>query len=795
MGQPDDLRPRSPFGARVPRKEDARLVTGRGRYVSDVELPRMLHVAFVRSVHAHARLLRIDTTAAASSPGVVAVVTGDDPTVARHRIRARSALPTYVQTEQPVLAWPKVRYCGEAVAAVVGTDRYAVEDAAALVAVDSEPLPATVDAVLAMRGGASTVHDEAPDNVLLSRRFEHGDVEAALAAAAVVVERTFRTNRQAAAPLEGRGGVADWNAAEAKLTLWSGTQIPHLARHGLAEILGLPENRVRVVAPDVGGGFGVKTILYPEDVVLCLLAMRLGRPVKWVEQRREGFLAAAHARDHHYAVRAGFDRDGRLLALNVRIVCNVGAYSVYPWTAGIEALMAGGLLMGPYKLAHYRCEVAAVATNTTPAGPYRGVARPATTFVMERVLDLGARALGVDPVHIRRVNLIGPGDLPYTSPTRLVHDSPSYPACFEKVVEKIGYGAFRAEQARLRHERRYVGIGFAIYNELTGLGQAASAGPRMPFRTGHEGATVRMDPSGAVTVLAGVTSQGQGLETTIAQVVAAELGVSLDSVVVVLGDTDATPFGLGAFASRQAVIGGGAATRAARAVRDKVMRIAAHLLEAAPEDLDVADGHVSVKGAPSRAITLTDVARVAHLETNRLPSDVEPGLEATRFYDPIHGTFAAGAQAAVVEVHPETGQLEIRRYVCVEDTGRVINPLIVEGQVQGAIAQGIGGALLEHLIYDAAGQLLTGTLMDYALPVATTIPPFDLDHIEEPAPNLTGVRGVGEGGTLGPAAVLANAVADALAPFGVEANELPLTPARLWAALTETRESGRLRRG
>ncbi len=763
--------------------------------MSDVELPRMLHVAFVRSVHAHARLLRIDTTAAASSPGVVAVVTGDDPTVARHRIRARSALPTYVQTEQPVLAWPKVRYCGEAVAAVVGTDRYAVEDAAALVAVDSEPLPATVDAVLAMRGGASTVHDEAPDNVLLSRRFEHGDVEAALAAAAVVVERTFRTNRQAAAPLEGRGGVADWNAAEAKLTLWSGTQIPHLARHGLAEILGLPENRVRVVAPDVGGGFGVKTILYPEDVVLCLLAMRLGRPVKWVEQRREGFLAAAHARDHHYAVRAGFDRDGRLLALNVRIVCNVGAYSVYPWTAGIEALMAGGLLMGPYKLAHYRCEVAAVATNTTPAGPYRGVARPATTFVMERVLDLGARALGVDPVHIRRVNLIGPGDLPYTSPTRLVHDSPSYPACFEKVVEKIGYGAFRAEQARLRHERRYVGIGFAIYNELTGLGQAASAGPRMPFRTGHEGATVRMDPSGAVTVLAGVTSQGQGLETTIAQVVAAELGVSLDSVVVVLGDTDATPFGLGAFASRQAVIGGGAATRAARAVRDKVMRIAAHLLEAAPEDLDVADGHVSVKGAPSRAITLTDVARVAHLETNRLPSDVEPGLEATRFYDPIHGTFAAGAQAAVVEVHPETGQLEIRRYVCVEDTGRVINPLIVEGQVQGAIAQGIGGALLEHLIYDAAGQLLTGTLMDYALPVATTIPPFDLDHIEEPAPNLTGVRGVGEGGTLGPAAVLANAVADALAPFGVEANELPLTPARLWAALTETRESGRLRRG
>jgi len=769
------------FGARVRRKEDARLVSGRGRYVSDVELPRMLHVAFVRSVHAHAHLRAIDTAAAAALSGVVAVVTGDDPVFARHRLRARSALPTYVETEQPVLAWPKVRHCGEAVAAIVAVDRYAAEDGAALVAVDSEPLPAAVD-VLEARGSGAVVHEAAPDNVLLSRRFAGGDVEAALAAAAVVVERAFRTNRQTAAPLEGRGGVAHWNDAEGKLTLWSGTQVPHLARHGLAEILGLAENRVRIVAPDVGGGFGVKGILYPEDVALCLLAMRLGRPVKWVEQRREGFLASAHARDHHYAVRAGFDRDGRLLAMDARITCNAGAYSVYPWTAGLEALMAGGLLTGPYKLADYRCDVAAVATNTAPAGPYRGVARPATTFVMERVLDLGARALGLDPVEIRRINLVGPGDLPYTSATRLVHDSPSYPVCFEKVIEAIGYADFRAEQARLRAKGRYVGIGFANYNELTGLGQAASAGPRMPFRTGHEGATVRMDPSGAVTVLAGVTSQGQGLETTMAQIVASELGVPFQSVTVILGDTDATPFGLGAFASRQAVIGGGAAMRAARAVRDKAARIAAHLLEAAPEDLEIADGRVVVKGVPSRAVSLAEVARVAHLETHRLPRDVEPGLDATRFYDPIRGTFAAGAQAAIVEVDPGTGTLVIRRYVCVEDTGRVINPLIVEGQVQGAIAQGIGGALSEHLVYDAAGQLLTGTFMEYALPTAATMPPLELDHIEEPADNLAGVRGVGEGGTLGPAAVLANAVADALAPFRVEVNDLPIMPARLWAS-------------
>jgi aerobic carbon-monoxide dehydrogenase large subunit len=776
-------------GAPVRRREDPRLLTGRGRYVSDVELPRLLHVAFVRSLHAHARLRAIDVSAGAAAPGVVAVLTGRDPAFADLRIRARSALPGYVETAQPILAWPVVRHAGEALAAVVGADRYDVEDAAALVRVDAEPLPAAVDVLKATRENAPLVHEAARGNAFLVRRFQGGDVETALAGAAAVVERSFRTNRQCAAPLEGRGGVADWSASEGKLTLWSGTQVPHLARHLLAEILGLAENRLRVVAPDVGGGFGVKAILYPEDVALCVLARHLGRPVKWVEQRREAMQASAHARDHHYAVRAGFDAGGRLLALDVHAACNAGAYSVSPWTAGIEALMAGGLLTGPYRLAHFRCEVTAVATHTTPAGPYRGVARPATTFVMERVLDLGARALGLDPVAVRRVNLIGPADLPYTSATRLVHDSPSYPVCFEKAVAAIDYAGFRAEQARLRAQGCHVGIGFAVYNELTGLGQAASAGPRMPFRTGHEGATVRMDPSGAVTVLAGVTSQGQGLETTLAQLVAGELGMPVDAVRVVLGDTDATPFGLGAFASRQAVIGGGAALRAGRALRDKIVRIAAHVLEAAAEDLEVAEGRVSVRGASDRGLALVEIARIAHLETHRLPSDLEPGLDVTRFYDPIRGTFAAGAQAAIVQVEPETGAIAIRRWVCVEDTGRVINPLIVEGQVHGAIAQGIGGALAEHLVYDDAGQLLTGTFMEYALPTAGIIPRLETEHVQEPAANLAGVRGVGEGGTLGPAAVLANAVADALAPLGVEPDELPLSPSRVWTACARARST------
>jgi carbon-monoxide dehydrogenase large subunit len=768
------------MGARLARKEDARLLTGRGRYVSDITLPGLLHVAFVRSPVAHAVIGRIDAEAARASPGVIAVVTGDDPVVRRHHLRARSELPGYVPTEQPVLAWPKVRHVGEAVAAIVATDRYVAEDAAEVVEVDWQPLHAVVDPVVAFGcPNGQPVHDEAPDNLLLRRRFDAGDGASVLAEADVVVHRRFRTNRQAAAPLEGRGGVASWDGAARELTLWSGTQVPHLVRHGLAEIIGIPEGSIRVVAPDVGGGFGAKAVLYPEDVMLCLLAMRLGRPVRWVEDRIEGLMASTHARDHHYEVVAGFDTGGRLLALDARILCNVGAYSVFPWTAGLEPLMAGGLLSGPYRLEHYRCEVLGVTTNTAPAGPYRGVARPATTFVMERVLDLGAAAAGIDPVEIRRRNLIGPDDLPYTSVTRLVHDA-SYPACLEQVVERIDYAGFRAAQTRARQAGRRLGIGFACYNELTGLGQAASAGPRMPFRTGLEGCTVRMDPSGAVAVLAGVTSQGQGLETTLAQVVAAELGVPFASVSVRFGDTDQSAFGFGAFSSRQGIIGSGAAILASRAVREKLLTIACHLLEASVDDLDVVDGHVVARDAPTRSIAVPELATVAYLEAHRMPPGVEPGLEATRFYDPVRGTFAAGAQAAVVEVDPETAELRILRFVCVEDAGRMINPMIVEGQVEGAIAQGIGGALYEHLIYNEDGQLVTASLLDYLLPTTMEIPALELGHVSVPADNLAKARGVGEGGTLGPAAALANAASDAL---GIEVNDLPITSSRLWEAL------------
>ncbi|MGD9531618.1 MAG: xanthine dehydrogenase family protein molybdopterin-binding subunit, partial [Pseudonocardia sp.] len=499
-----------------------------------------------------------------------------------------------------------------------------------------------------------------------------------------------------------------------------------------------------------------------------------GVPVKWVEDRVEHLAAACHARDHRYLVRAGFAADGELLAIDADVTCNVGAYSVYPWTAGLEALMAGGLLTGPYKLAHYRCTVRGVATNTTPAGPYRGVARPSSVFVMESLLDAGARALGRSPLDVRRRNLIRPEDVPYRMPTRLVDDSGHYLECLERALELIGHDELRDDPS--------VGIGMACYNELTGLGRAASAGPRMPFRTGHDACTVRVDPDGRVTVLTGVTSQGQGQETVIAQIVADALGVRFDDVDVRLGDTDESLWGFGAFSSRQAVIGGGAAHRTAQAVREQVLRLAAGLMEANPDDLRISGGEITVVGQADPRITLAEVARVAYLESNRLPEGIEPGLSATRFYDPIRGAFAAGAQAAAVRVDRATGEVEILRYACVEDAGRAMHPQIVDGQILGSVAQGIGGAMYEHLAYDADGNLVTGTLLDYLMPTSAEIPEIAIGHVAHPAANPLGVRGVGEGGTLGPNAVIAGAVADAL---GVEITTLPVTPATVWAALAD----------
>ncbi|MCW2775901.1 MAG: hypothetical protein JWN91_4227 [Nocardioides sp.] len=766
-------------GRTVARKEDWRLVTGRGNYVSDLELPRMRHVAFLRSPYGHARIQNVDASAADAAPWVDAVFTGLTPAIAAVELRALSALPSYIETAQPILARDKARFAGEPVAAVVAADRYRAEDALELIDVDYDPLPATVTA---WEKPEVPVHDGAPDNVLLERAFEAGDVDEAFATSAVVVERELITNRHAGNPMECRAGVALWAKGENKLTLWSGTQVPHLVRNMLAELLGLPESNVRVIAPDVGGGFGTKAVLYPEDVALCIMARELrGVPLKWVEDRAEHLQAAAHARDHRYLMKVGFSAQGKITAVQADVTCNIGAYSVYPWTAGIEPLMAGGLLTGPYMVDNYRCVTRGVTTNTAYAGPYRGVARPATVFAMETMLNLGAAELGLSDLDIRRLNLIPEDAIPYRMPSRLVDDSGWYGRALEGCVEAIDYDGFLVEQKRrAEHGEEPIGIGFACYNELTGLGRAAAAGPRMPFRTGHDACTVKVEADGSVTVMSGVTSQGQGLETTMAQVVADAVGVTYDAVNVRIGDTNEALWGFGAFSSRQAVIGGGAAHTSGVALREQILELAAAVYEVSASELRLVDGRFLMPGVEQPLGTLADVARIAYMESNRLPEGFEPGLQVTRFYDPVRGAFSAGAQAAVIEIDTVSGELTILKWVCVEDAGRVINPQIVDGQIAGSIAQGIGGAMYEHLVYDESGNLSTGTLLDYLMPTSAEIPELSIGHLSKPADNPLGVRGVGEGGTLGPNAVLAGALHNAL---GVELTRLPITPARLWEAL------------
>jgi carbon-monoxide dehydrogenase large subunit len=770
----------------IKRTEDPPLLMGRAHFMGDLRLPGLLAVKFLRSPHAHARILEVDARAALALPGVEAVVTGRDLAPTTRPIRAAMSGAGYRESGWPPLAQDKVRFAGEPVAAVVAADQYQAEDALEAIAVAWEPLPAVVDAEAAMKPGAPVLHEEIGDNIIFHTRFQNGDVAQSLAAADIRISETFRHARCSSSPMEGRGVMATVDPVDGMLTVWASTQSPHLMRSGLAEALGLPDSRIRILCPAVGGGFGPKMHLYPEDIVVAELARRLRRPVRWLEDRRENLLASAQARDHVNHVEIGARRDGTLVAIRSTLICDSGAYSVYPVTASLEPLTAAGILPGPYKLAALGYDAFAVATNKCPAGAYRGVGMALGTFVRERLVDMVARRAGLDPVEVRRRNLVEATELPFATASGLVLDSGDPRRALEQAVEGGDYARLRAEPRRTP-AGKYRGLGVAAYTEFTGMGSGTFRRRGMRQVSGHDAATVRVEPTGEVRGFVSAASQGQGHATTLAQVLADELGVTLEAVSIVEGDTERCPHGSGSFASRSMVVSGGALILAARRVREKITTIAAHMLEAARDDLTIEGGTIAVRGAPGRTLTVAQVADLAYRPAGgTLPPGVDPALEATQYYDPPPATFANGAHVAVVEVDPETGQVDLVRHVVVEDCGRIVNPMIVDGQTHGAVAQGIGNALYEDFAYDAGGQPLTTTFMDYLIPGTMEIPPVDVIHVETPpAASVSGFKGMAEGGTIGSTSAVANAVADALAPLGIEVRDLPLTPDRLYRLLKE----------
>ena len=768
------------IGQPLPRFEDPPLLAGDGRFVADFAEGASF-LRFVRSPVAHGRIVSIE------APEGVTAFTAEDLKAVRP-IRPLLHRPDYHPIEQPVLASGKVRFVGEPVAAVVAGTPEEAEDAAEQVYLDIEPEDRVVSASEALLPGAPIVHDHLGHNVVVDARFETERVDEVFAGAPVVVELDLRSRRQNALPLEARGSVASYDRRSGRIKLIASVQSSHVLRTVLADVLGMPESDLRVVAPDVGGAFGQKFCLAAEDVVTTWAARRLRTKVAWVEDRRENLMSSFHSRDHHYRVRGAFDANARLLAVDADLVCNIGAYSCYPVTCGVEPLMALAELPGPYDFRTYRVRSRGVATNTCPMGPYRGVSRPVITLAMERLMDRAAFRFGIEPAEIRRRNLIS--EFPYTSATGLVYDEGTYVEAMERAVEAIGLDDFRHRQAAARSEGRYRGVGFSVFSERTGYGTAAFAARSMDVTPGYETVDLAMDPSGNVEARVGASPHGQGLETTLAQLIGDRLGVDPARVRIVHGDTDLTPYGWGTFASRSLVIAGGAARLASDQLRAKLAAIAAAELEAAPEDIVIRSGRATVAGTDS-GIGVAELARLAYHSSHRLDAGMDPGLTATATYDPA-GTFSNACHAAMVEVDPETGGVRVDRFVVVEDAGRLINPMIVDGQIHGGVTQGIAGALYEEIRYDDDGNILTTSLMDFLPPTLAEIPDIEIEHLETISDaTITGAKGLGEGGTIGAPAAIINAVEDALRPLGVEITEVPATPSRLRRLLIES-ASGRI---
>jgi len=770
------------IGASVPRKEDRRLLLGRGRFTGDLTRPGLLHAAFVRSPHAHALVNKIDGTAARQARGVHGLFTAES--LGHPYLLAMLERDEFVPTRMPILAAEKVRFVGEPVAIVVADDAYRAEDAAELVEVDWDPQPAVASIEDATAARAPALHAEARGNRLADLlMFDDERLPRIFAEAKATVSATFTSGRVAALPLEGRACLAEWDDRDDQLVMHVSTQVPHQVRSGVAQALDLPERAVRVIAPDVGGGFGLKCVVGREEVAVAAAALRLKRPVRWTEDRQENLTAAFHGHEQRYQVTAAFDEHGRLLGLDAEIDCDTGAYSAFPFTCAVEPLMAATELPGVYKVPAYRARGRAIATNKAPAAPYRGVSRPQIVLVMERLMEKAAAALQLGPLQVRRANLIARNDFPYTGINKITYDEGSYRESLDLAEQRVTAKAWPEERDELRQQGLRAGIGYACFSERTAYGTPTMSQRRMRMTPGYDTALVRMDPTGEVIVTTGTCGHGQGHETTFAQIVADRLGVHPDQVKLRQGDTDLASYGWGTWGSRSVVIGGGAASRAADVVAGQLRRVAGSLLEASPADIELAAGVARVRGDDSAAVPIPELARVVHFQPHRLAEDLRYGLEARATFDPP-GTFSNACHAAMVVIDPGTCAIRLHRYLVVEDCGVVINPMVVDGQVRGGVTQGAAAALLERVCFDSEGQPVSATLMDYLAPTAAEMCAVDIVHLQTPSAfSETGAKGMGEGGTIGAPAAVLNAINDALSDTDVRFDHIPVLPHELGAVL------------
>ena len=788
------------FGSGIRRREDPRLITGSATYTHDIVLPGMAHAAMLRSSHAHARITRIDTGEAKAAPGVVAVYTGADTEGALAPTPCAWLLPESELkiAPYPCIAKDVVRYTGDIVAVVVAETPYQAHDALDLIEVDYEPLPVVTDPEKAAAADAPQLHakdgngEDIPGNQAFHWTVGDGDaVDVAFAEAesnGVVIKERILQQRLIPNAMEPRGAVAQYSQATGELTLWNTTQNPHIVRFLCSVVTGIPEDKLRVIAPEVGGGFGSKIAAYPADFITVFCSKTLGRPVKWIETRSENYQATTHGRDHVQDVELAATKDGKITGLRCTVHAGMGAY-LSTAAPGIPTILHGLMLSGCYTIPALKEDVYGVYTNGVPVEAYRGAGRPEATFMLERLIDMLANKLEMDPADVRRKNFIPKFDNKHTVVTGLDYDSGDYPGALDKLIEHTGYKALREKQAAGPSNGKYLGLGLTSYVEICGLGPSQVAGA-IGFQGGlWESAIVRFHPTGKVHVFIGASPHGQGEETTFAQIVASEIGVDAGDVKIFHGDTDSTPMGWGTYGSRTTAVGGAALALAVRKIRDKAKVLAAHLLEASVEDMDYADGKFFVKGSPDKAKTIQDVALMANVAWD-LPEGMEAGLEASTFYDPPNFVFPYGAHLAVVEVDASTGQVELTGYTALDDCGPQINPVIVEGQVHGGIVQGVGQALWEGAAYDESGQLVTGSMLDYALPRADRLPDLDVISTVTRSPHHPlGVKGIGEAGTIASTAAVYNAVMDALKPLGVTRVDMPFTPERVWRAIQEAKGS------